>query len=169
MKYKCLPLHLVLLCIALSACQHVEPAVKKLPIPPPLATYHSDTYGIEFSYPNSWQTDVESTNRQLRGMDLVFHVGPSDVSDGVRFDFVKKKDVVKTTIAHFDKKSVLSVTDIPVGGEQGKLVRMRDFGITLIFVQHGNILFQFVTDGKLLKEGVIGSVRFFEPIVPPKK
>jgi len=135
-------------------------------------TYRSETYGFELQYPASWRISEESRNRQYLGSDIVFTTGSGTI-EGINVDDAKNRSI-QWSIVRLDKNVVRSIGDITVGGEPGKIVRLKGLndnglGIIYVYVKRGDRLYHFKTKGPMLDEGVIASVRFLAASSSSKK
>jgi hypothetical protein len=131
-----------------------------------LRIYRNEKYGFTLKIPTSWRVDEESRNRQFTGSDILFEVGSPGVFDGITIDDAKTMTIRKL-ISRFDKKIIRNTSDMTVGDEPGTRVdtiaiNTTDSGPTYVYVIHDNRMYRFKTNGKMLEDGVIASMRFLE-------
>ncbi len=149
----------LLVVFLLAGCQSGTP--KQASVPPVVQNkiFRSDKFGFSFSYPAQWHINEESDNRALMGLDYVFNTGDPDAHEGVSIDDIGRK-TLRSRLLSLDKPRILSMKEIPVGGEPGQVV-VENTGYSYVFVKHGTLLYEFQTKGILLENGVIASVKFF--------
>ncbi len=125
---------------------------------PSRKSYHNEQYGFELTYPANWKLSDYPTNRKLYGFNIIFETSPG-VYEGITVN-TKTSMSVQLYVRHLKQTIITSVSDITVGGEKGKRVNTNQDGAIFIFVQHGDAMFQFQTNGDMLTKGVIDSFRF---------
>lgn len=125
---------------------------------PARKSYHNEQFGFDLTYPAHWKLSDYPTNRKLYGFNVIFETSPG-IYEGITVN-TETRINVQTYVRHLKQTIIRSVSDITVGGEKGKKVDTNQDGAIFIFVQHGDAMFQFQTNGDMLTKGVIDSFRF---------
>lgn len=123
-------------------------------------TLRSEKYGIELRYPAEWSIDEFRSDREKSGSDIVFDTGNPESHEGIRVDR-NSNATIEDSVQKIDPEVIASITDIVIDTEPAKRVDTTEFGMTRIFVKHGNTLYEFITGGTtMIDMGVIDSVKF---------
>jgi len=124
-------------------------------------TYKNTTLGFSIKYPTSWAIDSLRSNREVSGSDVVFDIGIATEShEGIKMDISNL--TLNEWLNQIDKTIITKTYQLTIDGQPAIRIDTTEFSQKLIGVKFNDKLYVFKTDGKMIENGMLSTVKFLK-------